>query len=173
LGFVANALGEQARQREDYERAGRFYEQSIEIFRTLRSRAVLESPAQNLAWVWLHRGEYRKAKALFEAVLNSFREQGDQNSTAYTLTGFVGLFAKTGRPEQAARLLAAVEALFQHLRNGRPLEAQDQKELDRSSAVVRGQLDQAAFEKAYSEGRTMTLEQAVALAIGRPSDAVL
>jgi hypothetical protein len=41
----------------------------------------------------------------------------------------------------------------------------DQFELDRIIASVRAQLDDATFQAAWSEGRAMTLEQAVAEAL--------
>jgi len=48
---------------------------------------------------------------------------------------------------------------------GRIMDPADQVEFDRTLAMVRAQLDEAAFNAAWAEGRKMTLEQAVEYAL--------
>jgi hypothetical protein len=74
--------------------------------------------------------------------------------------GFASVLGLTGKPEQAARLFGAAESLL----NER-LFPSDQKEFDHYVAVVRAQLDEAVFERAWVAGGAMTLEQAVAFAM--------
>jgi hypothetical protein len=44
--------------------------------------------------------------------------------------------------------------------------AGERAEYDRTAALVRPQLDKPTFAIAWAEGRTMTLEQAIAYALG-------
>jgi predicted ATPase/DNA-binding XRE family transcriptional regulator len=164
-GEVLNALGEVARFEGDYERAGTFYEQALEILRELGSRFPPATPLVNLAWVSLHGGDYRKARALFEESLKLNREYGDTIGMVECLGGFAAILGMTGKPEQAARLFGAVESLPESSGMAGGLEPPDQKEFDHYVAVVHGQLDEAAFEKAWAEGRAMTMEQAIAYAL--------
>jgi predicted ATPase/transcriptional regulator with XRE-family HTH domain/Tfp pilus assembly protein PilF len=165
-GEVLNALGEVARWEGDYERAGTFYEQALEILRELRSRLPQATPLFNLAWVALHKGDYRKANALFEESLKLHREYGYKvGKMEECLSGFAAILGMTGRPEQAARLFGAVESLFENIGMVGRMEPQDQKEYDHYVAAARGQLDEAVFEKAWSEGRAMTVEQATEFAL--------
>jgi hypothetical protein len=53
---------------------------------------------------------------------------------------------------------------------GLGLQAGDRFEIERYVAAVKEQLDDAAFEAAWTEGRTMSFEEAVAYALGEDSD---
>jgi len=78
------------------------------------------------------------------------------------LSGFAGIFGMTGKPEQAAWLFGAFEQL---LKSNRSLEPPDQKEFNHYVAIVRAQLDETTFAKAWTDGCEMTLEQAIAFAL--------
>jgi hypothetical protein len=49
---------------------------------------------------------------------------------------------------------------------GVDLQPADQAEADRYAAIAREQLDEVTFESAWADGRAMSLEQAVAYALG-------
>jgi predicted ATPase/DNA-binding XRE family transcriptional regulator len=164
-GPLLNSLGELARLQGDYERAGTFYEQYLEILRELRSRFTLATPLFNLAWVSLHGGDDRKAKALFGESLELSKEYGDKNGLAIGLAGFASVLEMTGKPEQAARLFGAVESLLEGIGMAGRMDPSDQKEFAHYVAAARGQLDEAAFAKAWAQGRAMPLEQAVEFAL--------
>jgi len=164
-GQVLNGFGELARLQGDYERAGKCYEESLEILRELRSRGALAAPSFNLAWVSLHRGDHRKAKALFEESLNLYKEDGNKNAMTDCLSGFAAVLGMIGKPEQAARLFGAVEALLEGIGMRGRKDPSDQKEFDHYVAAIRAHLDEAAFANAWAEGRAMTLEQAIAYAL--------
>ncbi|HET9224487.1 MAG TPA: hypothetical protein VFO07_18385, partial [Roseiflexaceae bacterium] len=65
----------------------------------------------------------------------------------------------TGRPELAARLLGAADALLLAL--GQPRDWIDSSDHDRVVAATRAQLGEEAFATAWEAGRAMTLEQAI------------
>jgi non-specific serine/threonine protein kinase len=160
--YAFSGLGDLARFLGDYERARKFHEQNLEGFRELRGRFALAWPFLNLAWVSLHEGDYRNAKALFEESLILSNESRNKGNTTLCLAGFASVLGMTGKPQQAARLFGAVESLLESIG---PIEPTDQKDFDHYVAAVRAQLDQAAFAKAWAEGRTMTLEQAITFAL--------
>jgi predicted ATPase/class 3 adenylate cyclase len=162
MAYVFSGLGDLARFLGDYERARKFHEQNLEGFRELRGRFALAWPFINLGWVSLHEGDFRKAKVLFDESLKLSNESRNKGNTTLCLAGFASVRGMTGKPEQAARLFGAVESLLESI--GR-LEPSDQKDFDHYVAVVREQLDEAAFAKAWAEGRTMTLEQAITFAL--------
>jgi predicted ATPase/DNA-binding SARP family transcriptional activator len=166
VAYALNLLGELARFRGDYEPARQFYEENLEILRKLRSRAIVP-PMMNLAWVSLYGGDTRKAKALFEESLNRSNESGDKGTMTECLTGFVGVLVMAGKPEQAARLIGAAESLLRGM--GWTMTAVDQKDYDHYIAIVRGQLDEGVFERAWAEGRSMMFEQAIEFALTETS----
>ncbi len=165
MGYVLNGLGELARLLGDYERAGKFYEEDVAVLREQRSPVALVTPLVNQGWVPLHGGDYGKAIALFGESLKLSKEYGNQNGMAISLAGFASVLEMTGKPEQAAQLFGAVESLLEAIGMAGRMDPSDQKEFDHYVAAARGQLDEAAFAKAWAGGRAMTTEQAIEYAV--------
>ncbi len=65
--------------------------------------------------------------------------------------------------ERAARLVGAAEAQFEAI--GAALWPADRLEHERTIDAVRTHLDEANWQAAWAEGRTMSLEQAIAYAL--------
>jgi len=82
---------------------------------------------------------------------------------AYSLMGLGAVAGARQRPERAARLFGVAEALREAISH--PLPPVNRLDYERAVAAARAQLDTAAFVVAWAEGRAMTLEQAVALAL--------
>ena len=80
------------------------------------------------------------------------------------LEHLAGISGARGHTERAARLYGAAEVLRESLKA--PLPPPERSFFERHLAVAYGQLDQGAWEEALAEGRSMTLEQAVAYALG-------
>lgn len=78
------------------------------------------------------------------------------------LAMLAGPVVAKGQPERAARLLGASEGDLQSL--GAGLQPADQFEIDRYVVDVKNKLDALSFEKAWAEGRLMSLDEAVAYA---------
>jgi non-specific serine/threonine protein kinase len=163
MGRVLNDLGELIRLRGDYERAGKVYEEALETLRATRSGVAL--PTINLAWVWLHRGNYRKAKALFQESLKLTIEYQDKIAMLLCLGGFAAILGMIGKPQQAVCLFGALESLLESSGMAGHLDTLDQKEIDHYVAVVRAQLAESAFTSVWSEGRKINLEQAIEFAL--------
>jgi tetratricopeptide (TPR) repeat protein len=173
MGYPLNGLGELARLAGDYPRAGKFYEQHIDLLRAQGSRGALLTPSVNVAWVSLHRGDYRKAQALFEEGVKLSKEFGNQTAILGCLAGFASILAATGKTAPAARLFGAVEALLEGIGMARRMDPADQKEFDHYVRVARAQLDEAPFANAWAEGRALTQEQAVGYALDESSSAIV
>jgi len=162
---VLNALGENARFEEEYESAGIFYEQALEVHREL-GRFPTATPLFNLAWVAVHSGDYQKARRLFEESLKLHREYGYKiGMVEECLGGFAAILGMIGKPEAAARLFGAVEALLEKIGRAGGMEQLDQKEYDYYVAAVRAQLNESALAKCWAEGHALTLEQAIEYAL--------
>jgi predicted ATPase len=167
IAGLLNSLGEMARLQGDYERAAALYDESLSLRRELGTRIGVAMMLHNLGYVALRQGDGRQAATFFEESLIRYRELKDKNGIAFCLAGLAGLAGAEGQPERAARLLGAAEALLEA--TGARLIAADRAEYDHNVAVVRAQLDEAAFAAARAEGRAMATddwEQAVAYALG-------
>jgi len=70
---------------------------------------------------------------------------------------------REGRPERATQLFGAAQALRERL--GLNVTPEYAAEHESETTALRDLLGQAAFDAAWSAGRALTLEQAVALAL--------
>ncbi len=92
-----------------------------------------------------------------------FRELGKQTGIAFSLEGLAGVAGAQKQSLRAARLFGAAEALREIINF--PLAPSNRAYYERIVATPRAQLDAAAFAVAWAEGRVMTLEQAITLAL--------
>jgi len=79
------------------------------------------------------------------------------------LSGLTAVALAKGEPARAARLFGAVEGLRATIQA--PLWPAEQVERDRHTQALAAQMDETERAAAWAEGRTLTLEQAVAEAL--------
>jgi non-specific serine/threonine protein kinase len=165
VGFVLNGLGELARLLGDYEHAGKFYQEHLDILKEQRSPVALVAPSVNLAWVSLRGGQLRRARELFEESLRLSNQYGNKTAMADCLAGFAGILVMRNKAEEAAQLFGAVEALLESIGMGGRMDPSDQKEFDHYVAEARTRSNEAAFASAWAEGRALAAEQAMQYAL--------
>lgn len=163
IAQALNIIGELARISGDDARAKRAYEECLTVCQqtgeTLRTCYNLV----NLAYVAQHEGEHERALNLVRQALQITRDTKDTRDIASFLVTFAGSIAALGQLRRAAWLLGVSEAALERM--GAFHQPSDQPEIDRISAGVRAQLDDATFQTAWAEGRGMSLEQAVVNAL--------
>ena len=89
---------------------------------------------------------------------------GDQASIAWCLSGLGSVAALDEEPTRAAWLWGAAESLRQSI-GCRPAPA-TRATYERAMTQARAQLGEEAFAVAWAEGRALTVEQAIAEALG-------
>lgn len=83
---------------------------------------------------------------------------------AYALSGLAAVDAALGSVLRAARVWGAAERLRESI--GSPVSRIGRSDYDRPVAVARAALgDHSAFDRAWQEGRALTIEQAIELAL--------
>jgi tetratricopeptide (TPR) repeat protein len=142
-------------------------EESLAFYRNFREQHRAAHVLSYLARIALIQGHETEARALCEKSVALFRLADDTEGIVYCLQGFGGTVARQGNPLWAARLWGAVEALRRV--NNRsipfllPFERTQAERADYESMVsaVRAKLGEGAFAQAFTEGQTMTPEQAI------------
>ncbi len=117
----------------------------------------------NLAFIALHGGEAERARDLGRQGLQIARTMNNRLDMAKDLALLAGALGALGQPESAARLLGTSERVMERL--GAFHQPGDKREIDDIIAAVRAQLDDATFQATWTQGRGLTLEQAVAQAL--------
>jgi non-specific serine/threonine protein kinase len=164
IARALNFVGELARLDGDYERAQEVYEECLTIARQIGDSIREALMLGNLGCVAQHQGNYERAEALMMDSLAQLWELHLVYGIAPTLLALAGPVGAKGQAERAARLFGAGEALFEAM--GVQPQPSDQFVVDRYVAAVREQLDEATFEAARAAGRAMSLEEAIACALG-------
>jgi non-specific serine/threonine protein kinase len=163
ITFGVNMLGEIARMDGDYARASRLYEECLALSKEMGNRRHEAISLANLSYVAYHQGNYDRAidyskKAV--ALLNSL-QMG--YASAIVLAMFAGPISAKGDPKLAVRLLAASEEQLETM--GASTQPADKFEVDQFKEVIREQLGETEFNKAWSEGQAMSFEKAIAEAM--------
>jgi predicted ATPase/DNA-binding SARP family transcriptional activator len=158
-------MGEVARTQGDYATAAAACAESIAVARELGLKATIEAwSLRSLGYVSCVQGDTHRAAAHFAESLALFRTSKARLGIACCLMGFAVVASADARPERAVRLFGAAAALLDTIKA--TLAPADRSEYERTVAALRGQLGTQEFAVAWEEGQALTLEQAIAYAIG-------
>lgn len=91
------------------------------------------------------------------------RAIGDPLQSAFDVFRFSHVLAVKGEAEVAARVFSSSDTLCEEI--GMRLRSWDSKFFDETMAIIRSQLDEAAFAEAWDEGLKLTADEAVVLAL--------
>jgi predicted ATPase/DNA-binding SARP family transcriptional activator len=112
-------------------------------------------------------GDTARARLWYEESLALRRKMGNQLALAQSLEDFAVLAGREQQAERAVRLLGAAEAFCETL--GARIPTADATDYERTVAEGRTALGEAAFARAWAEGRALSLEQAISLALENSS----
>jgi len=162
LGQIGNTL----LIRGDNARARAVLEEALSLARPTHDKWLTGFVANALGRT-LAREDPVQALMLLEESLALAHDIGYRWLTARGLEDLAGLLASSDRAEVSAKLLGASESLgdafgFARTSSGPAADA---------AAAARERLGPVAFEAAWSKGRAMTADEAVALALGRSAPA--
>lgn len=143
------------------ERAQRIYETTLENFRAAGNESGVIGELYNLGYVHLHQKHVAKAEELFGGALKAYAAEKDDASVAYCLAAFGAVAAVKKDGVRAAQLYGAASATLDRL--GIKLDPDDQLDWDRYTALARRESN-GKFESEFQRGRTLTLDEAIALA---------
>ena len=163
LAFCSLNLGLVAIIQGDLVRAAKLTEEAVALFRELGSRGDVSLSLNNLGWIAFLRNDLGKAVDLYKQSLALAWETGMYTVVLDDLVGFACLAGAQGDAVRAAQLCGAAEAL--HEATGYPRDPTSYAEMEPYLVSGRSQIHEAVWAKAWEEGRTMTLEEAVSYAL--------
>jgi predicted ATPase/class 3 adenylate cyclase/Tfp pilus assembly protein PilF len=160
---VLGNLGNVAKHQGDFPSARALHEESLAIKRELGYRQRIASSLNSLADLARDERDFVSAQALYREALVIGRELGEKLRIAFSLEGLAAVVAALGSSLRAARIWGAADRL--RAEAGSPLPPKDRPDYDRRVAAARTRGDNVAFDRAWQEGRALTLEQAMELAL--------
>jgi len=163
IAFNLYSLATLAQKEGDTSRAKELYRECAQIRRNWGFQTGLASTLLRLGQVLIQEGDAIQSKKLAEESLEIYRELDIKDIGVYCLNIFAGAAWINRQDERAARLFGAAEAATEKL--DVETEYFYHMTYDPIIAGIREQLGEADFNKAWAEGRKMTLEQAIELAL--------
>jgi len=136
-----------------------YAQEALTLVRELGDRMYITRTLHTLGYVATHNGNLAQAKTWYREGLSLAQEIRNERWVGFNLFGLAMAAAVEGQLLQAARLFGAAETRLDVNVDISPAE---RAEYQHAVDSVRRQLDRKAFAAARNEGRTMTLEQALA-----------
>lgn len=163
IGFTQVTRGEWLRATGEDAAALRAYARALEIGREIGSRFLMVLALLNPAHIHLRRGDVAVARSLFEESHRLALELRDDWTRVYSLFGLGGVAVAEGNAERGAVLLGAAYRWFEE--RGMRIQDPDRDAFDRYVESARAALDDAAFARAWDEGRHLSLDEALSIAL--------
>jgi len=160
-------LAELASAQGQHERASAFYEECLAMRREMGDLRGMATALKSLGDVAIARADYQDAARQFKRAITMYQQVKLQLGMATCCEGLATVALADGQPGRAARLLGAVEAVIERI--GATLHWGARARFDHNRAAARAGLDERTFVEAWAEGRTMTLDQAIAYALDEPA----
>ncbi len=154
-------LGEAARFPADYERARALLEEGLAAARALGDHWGSAALAGNLARVAVYQGDFERAEQVCREAIVQHQEAGQNRAILFILEVLAWAAAGTGDARLAARLFGVAEAARERV--GALLMMGERDEHERAVAGVAAQLGETELLAAWTEGRALSLDRAVAL----------
>jgi tetratricopeptide (TPR) repeat protein len=168
IAMSLNSLGAVALQEGDAETAKSLLEQTLVMVRPLGDQRMVAVTAHNLGMVALRTEDYDHAVEPLREALRLFYAQGNKQDSSFCLDALARVAGAKGDVTRSARLFGAAAAMRGEINAKLPpfrVEWQEQ-----AMAESRAAHNQAEWEQAWQEGRTMSLDRIVTYALGQSTD---
>ena len=162
--IALSGLGLLAQDRGDYPQAAAFYEDTLALYGGLADRYGIGWTLHYLGLVAQASGDRARATSLLRESLKLRQEIGDAEGIAGSLEGLAAVARADGELVRVARLLAAADALREV--NGTPVPPPELPMREENLVAARMGLGEEEFAAAWEAGRALSLDAAVAEALG-------
>jgi len=164
--LIAYALANQglvARDQGDYNRAEAAVKESLRVFREMGSNWWMAQALTPFGAIVDDQADHSRAAELLREALTMARDGGDKRSAASAIDELAALAYALAEPERAARLPGGAQAIREAI--GAPIAPADRPRLESRVNAVRTALGEQALAVVYTEGLTMTPEEAIGHAL--------
>jgi tetratricopeptide (TPR) repeat protein len=162
-GIVYFGMGMEERARGHADIAKGYFEEGLNIFIRLKHKSFENVLKSELGHIARTTGDYTQAKTIYRQTIMRFQNLGSRPAIANQLECFAFIAISEGEPQRAARLLGAAEALRERISS--QMTDFERVEYDQSLARLNTLLHAEEFNALWAEGRSMTMEQSIALAL--------
>jgi predicted ATPase/DNA-binding SARP family transcriptional activator len=163
-GMALSFLGDIYLVRNNEVHAREVYEEGIKLLRETNNSNNLAYTIRRFGYLALKEADYERANVFFRESLIRNQELGHQIGITAAIAGLAELAQAVGKFSRAAQLYGIIEGRLAVL--SLPLYITDQVEFNRGISALRARLDEKTCAKFWTKGKTMSLDEAIAFALG-------
>ncbi len=156
-------VGNVAYVQGDYQQAEKYYKESLDIYKEIGSKNGIASSINSLGNIAFCKKDFEQANKYFKESLAIFTEIVDKIGITNSINNLGKTAYSLGDFEKAIKLISAAENVLESM--GIVFDKYEQKIKDEIIAKLHEQLSDEVFDKYREDGRKMTLEKAVQLAV--------
>lgn len=160
--IALNNLGAHAYRRGELTTSRSYARRAFEMYRSTGDDHGMAAALETLGAVGLEMGDYAESSRCYRSSLTLFRDLGMKEEATQPMAGLAMIAAETGAPERARIIVGAVAALRDRYPGRGPIDAE---RYERCIAELDRTVDSAARAKALVEGRALSWDEAIALAL--------
>jgi len=156
-------LGIGARSQGRLEVAQRHFEEGLRIMKYIGHKGMIAAMTSEIAHTQRALGNYTEAKKTYRETIKVFQDYGNRPSVAHQLECFAMIAIVEEEPKRAAILFGAAETI-RDVTGHKPTDEEQAEEAGFMSRL-RAMLPKTEFNTLLAEGNSMTMEQAIQLAL--------
>ena len=156
--------GMDERTRGNYQAARPYFEEALKTFQKLGQKYYENVVRSELGHIARLSGDLPQAKAIYRQTLMGWQDSGSRAAIANQFECFAFIAVLEGKPQRAATLFGAAEALREQAQS--LMAEYERVEYDQSVAALRAMLPAGEFNSLWAEGRAMSMGRAIQFALG-------
>lgn len=149
--------------RGDLREARKHADRMLELHREMGDQLSVTGHQSEMAHVARQMGNNQEALALYRETLPDWQKIGHRGAVAHQLECMAFIAKAREQGERAVKLMSAAESLRDASRS--PRTPKEEIEYDRELAGLRLGMDENTFSLLWAEGQSMSMDQAVDLAM--------
>jgi predicted ATPase/class 3 adenylate cyclase len=147
----------------DLDGALKYMDNAIAIMTERNDKYGLTFMQSNFAHSLREHGEFERALIYYRRTIRLWQDWGHRAAIAHQLECFGFIAQALDASSRAVRLFSAAETLRQSINSLRT--PSEQKEFEEVKKNLQSQMDESEFNKVWEEGRSLTMNQAIELAL--------
>jgi tetratricopeptide (TPR) repeat protein len=162
--MVRFAMAMGARYNHRFEEARAQFTVLIPVFLDMGDHHRSNMIRSEMAHIDRLEGHYEKAEAAYRETILEWKRLGHRAAVAHQLECFAIIARAHGQWDRAARLFGTAESLRKAVNIF--MTEMERTEYEREVADLKANMDENGFTSRWAEGRAMTMDQAIQLALG-------
>jgi predicted ATPase/transcriptional regulator with XRE-family HTH domain len=163
MEYVLTGKGILCMVRGEYGQARHYLQMNIDNLEKMGNRVGVLWGRARLGYVALREGSVAEAHQILLETIENFHTNGNKNGLTFALDKMASLYVTINKPEIAARLLGWSDMTRKEIGDPRP--RLEQADLDRDITAIKAKIGADTYETVYDTGRSLALDEAVALAV--------